>query len=179
MDHKTSRRQSGLGLVENLISAVIATTAIAAAAPGFERTLQLQRLESAAALLETDLQHARSLAVTQNRALRFEMRSGTTGACYVVHAGRPGDCLCEDRPAATCSNSTAPLRSEAFSGQGRLGIRATAASFIFDPTLGTVTPTSSIDISNRRGDTLRLVVNVMGRVRTCTPSGLLPTHPAC
>jgi type IV fimbrial biogenesis protein FimT len=42
---------------------------------------------------------------------------------------------------------------------------------------GTVTPTASIQLRSAAGQ-LRQVVNVMGRVRTCTPDGV-PGYRAC
>jgi type IV fimbrial biogenesis protein FimT len=42
-----------------------------------------------------------------------------------------------------------------------------------------VTPTGTLRLSLRDGRGLNQVVNIMGRVRTCSRSGTVPGYPAC
>ena len=53
------------------------------------------------------------------------------------------------------------------------------ASLTFDPVKGTVTPTATIALENRNRQGLNLVINVMGRVRSCTPTPPLTATRAC
>ena len=49
----------------------------------------------------------------------------------------------------------------------------------FSGTQGTVTPTGTLTVRNDQGAQLKVVVNVMGRTRTCQAAGSPAGHPAC
>lgn len=154
--------ERGLTLVELLIALTIIAITLGAALPGFSRAAERHRLEGAAAQLETELQFARSLAVSSRQNVRFTFLPGATGNCYVIHTG----------PAVTdCGASANEVRTTVLDA-ARLQITSSAGSFGFDPDKGTVTPTSTIELRNARGDALRVIVNLMGRVRTCSPNGV-------
>jgi type IV fimbrial biogenesis protein FimT len=96
-----------------------------------------------------------------------------------VHDGSAGDCRCDDAGLATCSAGVEVVRSQRLPGGSHaVGLRSNVRSMAFDPTVGTVTPTASVRLNAPVGE-LRLVVNVMGRVRSCTPDRALPGLPAC
>jgi type IV fimbrial biogenesis protein FimT len=124
--------------------------------------------------LATDLQQARGLAVERGDSVRFELRQEGAAACYVLHTGSKNDCPC----AGPCRNGSQRLRTEALAAPGR-SWRATSTSFVFDGTGGTVTPTSSITVQSHTGPSLRVVINVLGRVRLCTPGGTFPGYVNC
>lgn len=171
----------GLTLVECLAGLGVLAALASVAAPGLDELIQTRRLLSVAALLEADLHHARSLALARQATLRFELRQGVAegGSCYVVHAGRPGDCPCASSPAALCRDGLPPLRSVPLDPSTQVWLRASAASFVFEPLLGAATPATSIELGNARGGRARLVVNATGRVRHCAPGEPLPGWPAC
>jgi type IV fimbrial biogenesis protein FimT len=50
---------------------------------------------------------------------------------------------------------------------------------LFDTDRGTVSPTGTLRIHAADDRTVHHVVNIMGRVRTCSPNGLVAGHPAC
>jgi type IV fimbrial biogenesis protein FimT len=52
-------------------------------------------------------------------------------------------------------------------------------SIMVDPRLGTSTPGGTLRLSDRAGREIRHVVNIMARVRSCTPSGRLPGWRPC
>jgi len=63
-----------------------------------------------------------------------------------------------------------------------VSVRANVASILFDPLHGTGTPSGSVDVVTPAGQAIRHVVNVMGRVRTCSPAGstaVVPGLRAC
>ena len=45
---------------------------------------------------------------------------------------------------------------------------------LFDPLHGTSTPAGTLKITGASGRAVQHVVNVMGRVRTCSPQGAAP-----
>jgi type IV fimbrial biogenesis protein FimT len=50
---------------------------------------------------------------------------------------------------------------------------------LFDPMHGTSTPTGTVRVVGAGGHEVRHVINVMGRVRTCSPAPALPGYRAC
>ena len=173
----TPARQRGVNLIETLMATAVLVVSTGAALPGFSNMAQRHRLEGATALLESELQYARSLAVAERRALRFTFGTSPAGSCYVVHTGGPGDCRC-DGEAPICTAEAVPLRTVGMRASDGLRVSSNSASFAFDPVKGTVTPTATIELGNARGDALRLVVSILGRVRSCSPTGMTG-HKAC
>jgi len=61
----------------------------------------------------------------------------------------------------------------------RVGLQANMGSIVFDPLHGTGTPTGTLRLTGRDGRAIHHVVNVMGRVRSCSPAGAVPGYRAC
>ncbi|MDP2008244.1 MAG: GspH/FimT family pseudopilin [Rubrivivax sp.] len=173
---KTS--QHGWTLVEALISLSVTTIALGAAVPSFQEARERRHLDGAAAQLETDLQLARSLAVLHNRTVRVGFRTDSAGSCYVVHSGGPGACVCDASGAATCTGGAEALRSVGYAGDLPLTVTSNSASMAFEHVRGTVTPTSTVRFIGRNR-TVHVVTNIMGRVRSCSPSSASWGYPAC
>ena len=173
----TSGRQRGVSLIETLMVAAIVTITAGAVMPDFSSMLQRQRLQGAVAQLQTELQYARSLAVAERQAVRFSFRANASQSCYAIHTGAAGACQCSGQT-ATCTGGAVSFRTVGFDSASGLRATSNSGSFLFDPVKGTVTPTATIAVVNNQGDTVRLVVNIMGRVRSCTPTGL-PGYKPC
>ena len=171
--------QQGLTLVESLISLAVVTVSLGAAVPGFQQAQERRQLEGAAAQLATDLRHARSLAVARRAPVRLSVQSSEGASCYVVHTGSAGDCRCSGAGAAVCTSGAEALRTVGFEAGGRMRLSSTSASMLFDTDRGTVTPTGTLRLQASSGDSIHQVVNIMGRVRTCSPGGAVAGHPAC
>ena len=183
MKHSTpnTRRhsQQGLTLVESLISLAVVTISLGAAVPGFQQAQERRQLEGAAAQLATDLRHARSLAVARRAPVRVGVQAIEGSSCYVVHTGSAGDCRCTDSGEAACTAGAEALRTVVFPAGLPLRLSSTSASMLFDPDRGTVTPTGTLHLQTRSGPAIRQVVNIMGRVRACSPGGSMPGYTAC
>ncbi len=171
--------QRGLTLVESLISLAVVAVSLGAAAPGFQQMLERRQLEGAAAQLATDLRHARSLAVARRAPVRLSVQIVEGSSCYVVHTGSAGDCRCSGEGTAVCTAGAQALRTVGFEAGRSLRLSSTSASMLFDPDRGTVTPTGTLHLQSSSGESIRQVVNIMGRVRACSPSGSMPGYPAC
>lgn len=157
----------GVTMVESLICLAVVAVTLGTVVPGFDSTLERRRVEGAAAQLETDLQLTRSLAVAQNRTVRFEFVSDAHGSCYVVHNGSAGDCTCAPQGAACAAGITAH-RVAHFAADSGVAVAANVRSMVFEPTRGTVTPTGTVRVEGQRA-AVHQVVNIMGRIRSCTP----------
>lgn len=164
--------QQGLTLVEAMITVCIAGTLLAAGLPGFQQAREQRQVESAAAQLETDIQLARSEALLGNRNVRLDF----SGSCYVLHTGAAGDCDCSAE-LPVCRAGVQPLRSVRIGADEPLTLHSNSASMVFDALAGTVTPTATVRVVARSGAAVHAVVNVMGRVRSCSPT--LPGYKAC
>ncbi len=173
------RRQTGVSLVDQMLTLGIVSVALGLALPNFNSLRERRSLEGAAGQLESELQHAKSLAVELNQAVRFTFESTPLGMCYVVHTGGPKDCHCAAAGSASCAPGTQVFRHAQADDKGLVSMKSNSRSFAFDPTGGTVTPTATLELRNRQGDVLRLIVNIMGRIRSCSVNGVITGMPTC
>lgn len=171
--------QRGLTLVECLMSLAVAAVSVGAVAPGFQQMQERRHLEGAAAQLATDIRHARSAAVARRAPVRLSAQLSAGSSCYIVHTGSAGDCRCSGEGTAVCTSGAEALRTVSFEAGRRLRLSSTSASMLFDPDRGTVTPTGTLHLQTPDGAAIRQVVNIMGRVRACSPGGSMPGYPAC
>jgi type IV fimbrial biogenesis protein FimT len=161
-----------------VVTAIVAVAA-GAAMRGVPQLQARQQVALAAAEFESDVQHARSQAVLHGMPVRLEFASGPGGACYVIHRGTTGACTCRPDGQAVCRGRAAPLRSVGFGGAGGMIVTSNVRALAFDPVAGTVTPAGTLRFTARDGSALHQVVNVMGRVRTCSPRGVVAGYRPC
>ena len=171
------RAPRGFSLTEALICVAVLAVSVSAVVPSFGTALEMRRVEGAAAQLETDLQLTRSLAVAQNRTVRFEIARDAHGTCYVAHSGGAGECSCTPQ-GAVCSAGVHAHRNQHYAADTGVAIVANVASMVFEPMKGTVTPTATLRVEGPRV-AIRQIVNVMGRVRSCSPDAAVPGYKAC
>jgi type IV fimbrial biogenesis protein FimT len=171
-------KQFGITTLESLMAIAITLVSLGSAVPGFDEMRQRRHLDGTAAQLETDLQYARSTAVSQHRTIRLRFMLTEGGSCYVVHSGAAGDCRCSATGESSCSAGAVAVRSVGFPQGAPVSLNSNAASMIFEPVKGTVTPTSTMRVESG-GRAVHVVTNIMGRVRTCSPDGKVAGHSPC
>ncbi len=176
----TATRHDSRGITLLEIAVVLAVTAIVAAtaAPGLAGLFTARRLEGAATGLAADLQFARNEAITRNRSLRLSVRSSADATCWIVHTGAAGDCACA-AAGIVCAPGASAIRSVVLPVGERVSVSANVASIVFDPLHGTSTPTGTLRLVDARGRAVQHVVNVVGRVRSCSSGGAIGGYPAC
>lgn len=182
MIHPPSPRlplQRGITLIEALSGLAVASVTLGLAAPGLEAMRQRMELHGAAAQVETDIQFARSEAVARSRTVRMTLHESIGGSCYIVHTGPAAACSCTGAAGASCGASGEVLRSSFLPADGRVRIRSAVRSMTFDPVKGTVTPTATLRVESRDGRALHQVVNLLGRIRTCSPGGTMAGERSC
>lgn len=179
-----ARRQHGLTLVELAIALAITAVVLGQALPALGQLLRLQALRGAAAELEADLQLARSQAVLQNLPLRVTL--GGTGtvagqySCYMLHTGPADACQCGDGGAARCDAPARLVRAVALDPQRLGALQSAVRSVLADPTLGTLTPTATLRLATAdSAASVRLVANVLGRVRACADAAPVAGFKPC
>ena len=154
--------QLGFTMVELLV--VLAVTALLAtlAAPSFNEQLARRRLAGVATDLSTDLQFARTQAVDDRAPVRLITEVGGTQYRLIKNAG-----------------AGAVIKTVVFPA----GITATDAARVdYEDLRGTATVVNGpINLaSTRTSVTMRLVVNVAGRVSLCSPTATYFTgYPQC
>lgn len=173
-----SSRQRGITMVEQLVAISAIAAVVTATAPKASDLGLKQRLAGNAAQLRTDMQWAKSEAIIRNQALRISFQRDGAKSCYVVHTGRAGACDCVSGESPRCTAGAEALKSQHWS-DNTIAVASNSASILVDPDLGTVTPTASVNLVNAKGDTIRSIVNVMGRVRQCTPTRGMEGLPTC
>jgi type IV fimbrial biogenesis protein FimT len=172
-------RQLGSTLVEQLLGAVLAGLLVLLALPGLIEAKDKHRIESLAAQIETELQFARSESVGRRETIRVGFVNRLTGTCYVIFAGSPRQCTCVPNGGTQCQGGGEVLRLADPSSLDRISLMSSAREISFDPVHGTVTPTTTLRLENPRGDRLNLVVNLVGRIRSCSPGRSLVGYPGC
>lgn len=191
----------GISLIEVLVSLALVAFAAMLAAPDLRDWLWRQRLANAAQAVLGDLQLARSEAIqgARNVILRFggdvSAVSGS-GRCYVLHTGA----VASGTPGPTSSSATAPAAScdcrldappvcdggaQAIkqmrwrSSRGQADIVSNVPSMLFSGRQGTVSVSGTIEVRMTGIGSVRHIVSITGRVRSCTPDGALGRLPRC
>lgn len=173
-------KQRGVSLVEIMIVVSITAILLGTAVPSLQEFLAHRRLEGRALELVTDIHYVRSEAVARNRGMRISFGSDSGGTCYVLHTGDAGDCVCSSAGTAQCSDaSNFVIKNVGFATDQGVRLQANVSSMLFDPIRGTTTPAGSINFVANSGATLRHVVNILGRTRTCSPDGSVNGYKAC
>ena len=167
--------QRGFTLVEAAVVVAIVAISLTTAVPGLQRLLEQRRLDAAASELAATLQLARNESIARNRVVRFA--HDEINGCHLLHTGAAGACRCTPQGGGECASGATLIRS-AGSTTG-IAIQGNAASLAFDPLHGTVTPTATWRVSARDGRAIHHVINVMGRVRSCSPDAAVPGYAAC
>jgi len=170
-------RQQGLTLIELLMVLAVLSITLGLSGPDFKAMLQKRRLEAASSDVVADLQYARSEAVARNRTVRIDFEQNSAGSCYVIHAG--GTCHCAADGTASCSTDAALVKSFGLSTSSGLALNSNAASITLDPVLGTFSPTATLNLTSTGGMGIRHVVNLLGRVRSCSPGRTVTGYTVC
>ena len=177
----TRTAQHGVSLIEAMSVLCVVSLAIGTAIPSLGSLRQKADLAGAAAQVETDVQFARGQAVAFNRTVQLTLRETDGATCYIVHTGPAADCHCsgQEPGASACENGSRLLRAVSFVSQGMVQVRSASKSVTFDPVRGTVTPTATLRVEARDGGRIHQIVNLLGRVRNCSPQASVEGERAC
>ena len=161
--------QRGLTLIEACIVLAIASILVGTAVPSFQESKVKRMRDGIAAELATDLHYVRSEAVARNEGVRISFYSTGAGRCRVIHTGPRSDCRCDGPGPAQCSNGSVALKSVFLPVDHPVQVTANVSTMRFDETNGTATTGGTVCVVPASGKEIRHVVNIMGRVRSCSP----------
>jgi type IV fimbrial biogenesis protein FimT len=170
--------QRGISLIEGCVTLAISCALAVASVPSLLSPVASARMEGFASELATDLQHARTLAVSGNQPVRVTFPESTNGSCYVVHSGGSGSCRCEANRPPTCDEGVTLIKA-GFTPSPELQVQSNVETLQFDPIRGTVTPAGTIRVLGPQGREIRHVVNLLGRVRSCVAPAGASGRSAC
>jgi type IV fimbrial biogenesis protein FimT len=171
--------QRGVTLVECCAVLAITSVLVGVGAPSFEKVRQKRLLDGASAELALDLHYVRSEAVARNEGVRVSFLDVSGGSCTIIHTGAAADCQCSADGVAQCANGATVLKTTLHPTGRGVSVRAHVGSMRFDQTNGTVTPAATVRVMAADGREVRHVVNIMGRVRSCSPQGSAAGYPPC
>jgi type IV fimbrial biogenesis protein FimT len=182
--HAGPRSAGGFTLIELMVCVALCAVLALTAAPSLQRWTEARRLEGVANELAADLRLARSEAISRNQNVRIGFRAVDTPSiapsnCYVVYVGAIDACRCTLQGLAACGADALAIRSVALPAEDRLSLQANVATMSFDAQHGTSTPAATLRLASASGLAIQHVVNVLGRVRSCSPLGAVPGYRAC
>ena len=180
--HHAARRllAQGLSMVELLCALALSAVLMGGAVPMFQDLRTATTLHATASLLETDMQYARSMAIVSGQPVRLAvLATAGGGSCYLLYSGAANGCSCEAGGQSRCDAGSRLLRLEQQAAHSGVTLAPLARSILFDGNKGTVTPTATVQVLAADGRAIHQVINIMGRVRSCTPSGGVGGLPVC
>ncbi len=172
-------KQGGVTWIETCVVLAVLGVVTTQAAPAMSSLIDARRLEGSAVQFATDVQYARSEAIARNQPVRITLQNSAQGSCYVLHIGPSAQCTCNNSAPAACTGEAREIRTVVLPSDRGVTFTASTASVAFDPLHGTSTPTATFRVLGRQSRTIHQVINVMGRVRSCTPTGGVPGYPNC
>ncbi len=169
--------QRGLTLIEAAVTVAVAAVTLSTAVPALRSVIDRRHLDGTAVQLAADLRFARTEAVARNQPVRISFHADG-GGCYLIHTGSRALCSCSaSRPA--CTGDAVLVRGVAVPTERRVTVDANVASILFDPLHGTSTPAGTVRAVAASGLAVHHVVNLLGRVRSCSPAGAVAGWRAC
>jgi type IV fimbrial biogenesis protein FimT len=186
----------GFTLIELMVVVALVAVIVVLAGPSVRDMLELRRLKAYQSQLVTDMQFARSEAITKRGLVRVWFRSNASMTCYSIFLSPDKElrCDCLLGPNAACVDpKTTELRTvqtPASTGVKVLPPAGQIRAFAFEPTNGSLmqipvddVPTAlenfATDSSLDEARNLRTVLNQAGRPTTCAPAGSTLKEVAC
>lgn len=175
----TRRNSRGFTLIELCAGVGICAALIGQAVPAMGKPHQEQKLRVRSEALATDLRFARSEAARLGDSVFFRVSGKGAGACYVLHTGAKNDCDCAGGQAVCTKKDSQVIKAEWLPTSQPVQISSNAETMEFQHRQGLVTQTGSIELRLRGGSTIRQVVAITGRVRSCSVGSKMANMPKC
>lgn len=203
---RTRRFARAFTLVEAMIVIAIGAILVTLAGPSLVEYIAVQRLKGATAELVTDLQYARTEAISRGRNVwvNFQLPAdGSPLSCYTLYTDsnsapndQRGRCNCKQPAGSRCQASATELKTVQMAGSQSLRLQIDTSAlpndFAFDHITGAMyvqpvdvsapVPTAfAVEATLGGSRTLRTRVTLAGRPSVCLPAGAAVSggYPAC
>lgn len=195
MRQGTRRSQPGFTLIELMVTITIIGILAMVVAPSFRQMILMQRLRSINAQMVTDINLARSEAVTRRKWLEVGFKSNASMSCYVLYTGTTGTCNCTRPIGSACDAGSQEVKTVQVPTD--LGVTFAPVATIpyspdiaFDPVSGNLRyaifnsmapgmPAAWIQASTTMRGKLDTYISIPGRASVCTPDGSVPGTRVC
>ncbi len=192
------RRQRGLTIIELMVALAVLGVLVTLAAPAMSDMILVQRVRSINADLVTDLQFARSEAVSRNVNSKVMFASSASVTCYTIVVGSVANCDCTRGAGNVCTAGTPSREVRTVSVPRSSGVEVIKAEnslpdwFEYDWRTGGIfaVPNDGSDLvpitygtevkanKTNRG-WLRTIINPAGRPTVCSRDIANPSVKSC
>ena len=170
----SNRAQTGVTLVELLVTIAVLTILVMMAAPSFAELSQRSALRGAADNIVAAVTLAKEEAIKRDQMVRIDFKPVGAGFCVgakiVANEGDAGcDCSAAACPVVSYPGAVGDLHRVSLTGTPLFG---TDSGFVIDPKTGTLidfTDGGAIVLGTSNGTAATVRVNAMGRASVCTP----------
>lgn len=165
----------GVTLIELMVSLSVLAILATIALPSYTGFMDRYRLEGAIQELYADMQFARSESVKCNRRVRVAF---TTGGTWSYTISRIGSCTVINDSTTVTNLKTVGVAS--FPATQIASTTLTSNTLFFEPRFGnvehgtvgtTLSGEAQVNFQSGQGKQARVLINLIGRVRFCSPSG--------
>lgn len=174
------REMAGWTLVEGLVVVGLIGLLLGLAQPTLSDLMLRHRLLGAVETYQGHLQWARQQAVQHRRGVRLGFGESPDGTCYDIQFTPALACTCSASQ-ASCPAGTQLIARAWLPRSEHIAVRPKGSSgqvFIHHD-LGTFQPTLTAVFTASDGRTVHQITNLMGRTRSCSPSGAWASIPGC
>lgn len=188
--------QGGLTLIELMVVVGLLSVLLALAAPSMRDMIEVRRLRGINAQLITDLQFARSEAISRRAVVRLEFKESDSKSCYTISTSSNRTVLCDclaTGPACPEGGAATELRTVVYPKSTGSAISFPYAQhrrFAFEPAMGGLVsipidfnpqPLPEIWIEPKIDNARKFRIQLLqsGRPSVCAPEGSRMDVPAC
>lgn len=193
------RYRRGFTLIEVMIVVALVAVVVSLAGPSFRDYILMQRLRSVQSQLVTDLNYARSEAVSRGVPVQLRMQTASDQTCYIIYSRPSNDlnttspCDCTAAAGSRCPASSSEIKTvSAPTSEGVAFWQPSGqtAYMTINPRTGAPDVVLAAEalaapdyaIEARLSDASRrfkVAVSAGGRVQVCSPSGTVAGIPTC
>jgi type IV fimbrial biogenesis protein FimT len=171
---RSTAARRGLSMIEACTVLALASVLAGSALTSWTPARQKWVFDAAVGEVPTDVNFARGAAPTRSGGVWLSYHPAAGGSCALVHAGDKADCTCDAEGRPQCTGAGEAIKAVLHPVPVSI-----AKPIHFSPDNGTVTPTATIRVQHAAGREVHHKVNILGRVRSCSPNGAVKGYSAC